>query len=95
MREKMVTRSMKVTQAQVLMVNLETQETATTQVNIPNTFKDDKVLMKALSKSYEGSQLKPVHVLSTSIKETLYGMSEKTFLENAQELDPETRKPLA
>lgn len=95
MREKMVTRSMKVTKAQALMVNLETQETTTQIISMPNVYKDDKALMKALTKSYEGSTLKPVHVLSSSIEEKLYGMSEKSFLENAVELDPETRKPIA
>ena len=95
MREKMVTRSMKVTKAQTLMVNLETQETTTEFISMPNVYKDDKALMKALTKSYEGSTLKPVHVLSSSIEEKLYGMSEKTFLENAVELDTETRKPIA
>lgn len=95
MREKMVTRSMKVTKAQALMVNLETQETLTEIIAIPNVYKDDKALMKALEKSFEGSTLKPVHVLSSEVVEKLYGMSEKTFLEMAKELDPETRKPLA
>ena len=94
MREKMVTRSMKVTNAQVLMVNLETQETAQTQVAIPNTFKDDKAIMKALEKLYANTSTKPVHVLSTQVIEKLYGMSEKTFLDNAKELDPETRRAL-
>ena len=95
MREKMVTRSMKVTNAQALLVNLETQETVTQTIAMPNVYKDDKALMKALANSFEGSTLKPVHVLSTSIEEKLYGMTEKSFLENAQELDPETRKPIA
>ena len=94
MREKMVTRSMKVTEAQVLMVNLDSQQTSTIQVDMPNTYKDDSTLMKALVKVYDGTDNKPVHVISTNIKERLYGMSEKTFLENAQELDPETRKAL-
>ena len=95
MREKMVTRSMKVTKAETLFVNLETQETATNLVSMPNVYKDDKALMKAITKAYEGTQFKPVHVLFTSIEEKLYGMTEKSFLENAQELDPETRKPIA
>ena len=92
MREKMVTRSMKVTNAQVLMVNLETQATETQTVAMPNVYKDDVQLMKALTKTFEGSTLKPVHVLSSEVIEKLYGMSEKTFLDNAHELDPETRK---
>ena len=92
MREKMVTRSMKVTEAQVLMVNLETQATETQTVSMPNVYKDDTALMKSLTKAYDGSTLKPVHVLSTTVIEKLYGMSEKSFLDNAQELDPKTRK---
>ena len=95
MREKMVTRSMKVTNATVLLVNLETQETVQTQVSMPNTFKDDKSLMKALEKAYANTTTKPVHVMATAVIEKLYGMSEKTFLDNAQELNPETRKPIA
>ena len=94
MREKMVTRSMKVTNAQVLMVNLETQATETQAITMPNVYKDDAQLMKALTKTFDGSSVKPVHVLSSQVIEKLYGMSEKTFLDNAQELDPETRKRL-
>lgn len=91
----MVTRSMKVTVAQVLMVNIDTQATETQQVSIPNVFKDDAKLMKAITKAYENTDIKPVHVISNTVVEKLYGMSEKAFLDNAQELDPETRKPLA
>lgn len=94
MRNKMVTRSMKVTVATTLMVNLETQATETIEVNMPNTYKDDKALMKALNKAYEGTSTKPVHVISSSVIEKLYGMTEKTFLDNAIELDPKTRKVL-
>ena len=54
MREKMVTRSMKVTNAQALLVNLETQETVTQTIAMPNVYKDDKALMKALANSFEG-----------------------------------------
>ena len=85
---------MKVTEAQVLMVNLETQATEQTNVMMPNTYKDDKALMKALTKAYDGSTLKPVHVMSTQVIEKLYGMTEKAFLDNARELDPKTRKAI-
>ena len=91
-RQKMVTRSMKVTETQVLMVNLDTQTTETTVVFMPNTYKDDKALMKALEKVYADSNLKPVHVTTSTVIEKLYGMTEKAFLDNAQELDPKTRK---
>ena len=94
MREKMVTRSMKVTVANVLMVNLDTQATETQDINMPNTYKDDKALMKSLEKAYNGTNLKPVHVLGSTIIEKLYGMTEKAFLDNAIELDPTTRKAL-
>lgn len=86
---------MKVTNAEVLMVNLETQATETQLVAMPNIYKKDGQLMKALTKAFEGSTLKPVHVLSSNVVDKLYGMSEKTFLDNAIELDPETRKKLA
>ena len=95
MREKMVTRSMKVTNATVLMVNLETQQTETQEVSMPNVYKDDTKLMKALTKSFEGSSLKPVHVSSSNVVEKLYGMTEKAVMDNAVELDPESRKPIA
>ena len=95
MRAKMVTRSMKVTVANVLMVNLETEQTETQTISMPNTYKDDSKLMKAIAKAYEGSNLKPVHVSSTEVQEKLYGMTEKAFIENAIELDPQTRKAFA
>lgn len=94
MREKMVTRSMKVTETKVLMVNLETQATETHFINMPNTYKDDTALMKSLNKAYTGSNLKPVHILGSSVIEKLYGMTEKAFLDSAIELDPQTRKVL-
>lgn len=95
MREKMVTRSMKVTEATTLMVNLETQATETIVIPMPNTYKDDKALMKAITKAYENATQKPVHVLSSTVVEKLYGMTEKAFIEQAKELDPKTRKLLA
>lgn len=91
-RVKMVTRSMKVTVSQVLMVNLETQATESVEVSMPSTYKDDNALLKAITKVYTNDTYKPVHVMSSQVIEKLYGMTEKEFLDNAQELDPKTRK---
>ena len=93
MREKMITRSMKVTKANVLVVNITEETTQKMEVALPNVYTDAK-LAKAIDKHFVGSNLKPVNVVSSYVEEKLFGLSENDFLKYAIELNPETRKPL-
>jgi hypothetical protein len=59
------------------------------------TFNDDDKLLKALRAEYETDTNKLVHIVDKTEVEKMYGMSETDFMKYAQELNPETRKPVS
>ena len=87
-REKMVTRTMQTTEVEVLCLDLETQLPFTQKLTLTGTFKDNKQLMKAVTKQVDKDNKKAVHVTSTKEIETLYGMLEDDFVKNAKILPP-------
>jgi hypothetical protein len=89
-RKPMITRSIPTTKVTALCVNPETREVTETTITLPRTYKDEKALMKALANA-ETSQLKVVSVLGTEVNETLYGMDEQKFIDNAEILPPRKR----
>lgn len=93
-RKPMVTRTIITTKVNVLCLNLETCEPFNKVVVLPRTYKDDKKLMKALE-NFNTDTEKVVHVVDKEEVETLYGMSEQKFIDNAVILDKDTRKELA
>ena len=84
MRKPMVTRTIQTTTAQVVYVDINNEITDTMVVTVPRTYKDEKTLMKAISAVVDGDGIKAVHVKSTTVNETLYGMSEADFIAHAQ-----------
>lgn len=84
-RKRMVTRTLKITNAVVLRVNLQTQETIKEHVTVSGIFKDNKNLLKAICKM-DDENLKTVSIISTEVVNKLYGMTEEHFLEEAQEI---------
>lgn len=84
MRKPMVTRTIQTTTAQVVYVDINNEITDTMEVTVPRTYKDEKTLMKAISAVVDGDGIKAVHVKSTTVNETLYGMSEADFIAHAQ-----------
>lgn len=84
-RKRMVTRTIKVTTAEVLKVNLETQETMKDYISISGKFKDNKNLLKMIAKN-DTDTIKTVSVLNTVVSDKLYGMPEEKFVELADEL---------
>lgn len=94
MREKMVTRTVVSTVVTMVTLNLETMTPETATYVLPIDSNDEKMLLKYAKKSFETDTLKIVKVTYEGTSEKLYGMTEIKFLENAVELDPETRKPL-
>lgn len=84
-RKRMVTRTIKTTNAVVLRVNLDTQETIKEHVVVSGVFKDNKNLLKQISK-HDTEAIKTVSVLSTEVTDKLYGMTEEKFLAEAEEL---------
>ena len=92
MREPMVTRTIVTTKANVLCVNILEQTTFTQDVTLPRVYKDNKALMKAVSKAVDNDTTKAVMVNSSETLETLYGMTEFEFLQNAKVLPPRGTK---
>lgn len=89
-RIPMITRTLTATICEVLCVDVEAGDTIVETVKVPRTFKNNEALMKALRPLVETEQIKPVHIQSKTVKETLYGMTEAEFMEHAKVLPPRT-----
>lgn len=89
-RIPMITRTVVTTVAKILCVNTTTEETETKVVEIPRTYTDDKKLLNTAKEVLDPTII-PVKVISTEIKETLYGMTEQSFIELAEKLPPRTK----
>lgn len=87
-RIPMITRTLTATVCQVLCCDVEAGDTITETVSVPRTYKTDEALMKALRPLVETEQIKPVHIISKTVTETLYGMTEAEFMEHAKVLPP-------
>ena len=93
-RKPMVTRTITTTQVNVLCLDIVAGEPFNQQVTLPRTYKEDKKLMKAIEAVVNTENVKAVHVVAKEEVETLYGMSEQDFINNAVVLDNETRRPI-
>lgn len=91
-RARKVTRTISSTKVIVLCVDTETAKVNNYEVTITGTYKDEKKLMKAVTKVVETETIKPVSVVSTEVIETLYGMDEQKFIEMAEVLQPRGKK---
>ena len=94
MRKPMVTRTIKTTKCIVLCANVETAECENKEVILPRTYSDKKKLDKAVHAVVDTPSIKAVQVVSSEEVETLYGMDEQDFINNAKVLDKETRKEI-
>ena len=91
-RKPMVTRTITTTKVEVMCLNIITAEPFNKEVILPRTYKDDKKLLKLVQEEFDTEDEKVVSIVHKEEVETLYGMSEQEFIENAKVLDPETRK---
>ena len=85
-RKPMVTRTFQTTKATVLCLNIAEQKTETVEVVLPRTYKDEKATLKAVTAEVNTNNIKAVHIVSTKIIETLYGMPETDFIAHAKVL---------
>lgn len=91
-RKPMVTRTIITTKVIVLCLNVNSAEPFNETVTLPRTYKDDKKLLKSVEEVINTDTVKAVHIVDKKEIETLYGMSEQDFINNAKILDPATRK---
>lgn len=83
-RERMVTRTIETTNAKVLCMNIQSGTPCEKDVVLAGTFKDEKSLMKAVSKAVDNDTEKAVHVKTATEVQTLYGMTEADFIKLAK-----------
>ena len=93
-RKPMVTRTIVTTKVNVLCLDIKSAEPFNKTVTLPRTYKDDKKLLKKVEEIVNTDEVKAVHVVAKQEVETLYGMSEQDFINNAVVLDNETRRPI-
>lgn len=87
-RTPMVTRTIVTTKATVMCCDIEAGDTITEQITVPRSYKTKEALMKVVKPLLETEQIKPVAILQSEEVETLYGMTEQQFIENATVLPP-------
>lgn len=92
-REKMVTRTIEVTTAHYTALDVTTSQVMTGVISITGNYSNEDAL-KYAKKHLDTDVFKVVIINELLISEKLYGMLEYDFIEQAVELDPETRKPL-
>ena len=93
-RKPMVTRTITTTKVNVLCLDVVSAEPFNKEVILPRTYKDEKKLLKKVEEVVNTDKIKAVHIVDKSEVETLYGMTEQNFIDNATILDPATRKAL-
>lgn len=91
-RAPQVTRTIQSTKAKVMCLDVEKEEPFTQEVTLPRTYKDDKAILKEAEKEIGTETIKVVHVIESSVQETLYGMSEEIFIKFASVLPPRGTK---
>ena len=91
MRERMVTRTVASVDYVCMTVNVETRKVEDLTVSIPNgATMTDKARVKAITESLPASNTL-VQVISETVKETLYGMTEEQFIKLAKVLPPRSK----
>ena len=88
-RERMVTRTVESAKVTVMAVNLETHEVTTPVITISNTIEPKKRL-KYIQENYSVTGIAIAAIINTEVVETLYGMTEREFIEKAKVLPPRT-----
>lgn len=84
MRTPMVTRTIKATTVTAMVVDTEKGQVSNMDFTLSRTYKDDKAILKALSKVDLADNLRIVKVISTNVTEEKYGMTETEFIATAK-----------
>lgn len=90
-RERMVTRTVLQTTAEVTCIEVTTAEVTINSYTLGGAYEQDE-LLKNLKKIYETDTYKLVHIESVSTEELLLGMPESQFMKYATVLPPRTKK---
>lgn len=91
-RERMVTRTVELTVAEVMTLDTTIAKVETIAYEIGGGLTDEKAILKAVKKLHETDTFKCVAVQNVTIKEVLYGMPEIDFIKHANILPPRSAK---
>lgn len=90
-RERMVTRTVELTIAEVMTLDTTNAKVETIAYEVGGGLTDEKAVLKAVKKLHETDTFKCVSVQAISVKEILYGMPEIDFIKYAKVLPPRTK----
>lgn len=91
-REKMVTRSVSQTTAEVMTIDVITAEVQIREYTIGGTYDTNEILLKKLQKLFQTDTFKLVHINATTVEDLLLGMAEEDFIRYATVLPPRSAK---
>lgn len=84
-KESMITRTIVTTDANILCLDVDSGEPCNRVFTLPRTYAKEKDILRRAEKLLaDEPNVHPVHVVSTTVKETLYGMPESLFLAHAE-----------
>lgn len=83
-RIPVVSRTMKVTVCNTLIVDVEAGDTFKEDIVIPREYATAEKRLKAVKEAYETDQLKPVNILSYEVVTRKYYMLESEFVQQAK-----------
>lgn len=90
-RERMITRTVLQTTAEVMCIDVGTAEVTIQSYSIGGEYTQEQ-LLKKLKKIYETNTFKLITIEHMTGKELLLGMTESQFMEYATVLPPRTKK---
>ena len=87
-RERMVTRTVSVSNVQVMCLDVTTAEVVVQNFKLTGEYTDFAQALKAVKKAHETDTFKCVNVMAITMEEVLYGMTELDFIRLAKVLPP-------
>lgn len=90
-RKPMITRTIVTTKVTILAMDLVNRQPIEKEVVLPRTYKDDKALMKVLTKTFDNEEFKVTAILNKEEQSDIYGMSEQEFISRAVKLDTDRK----
>lgn len=91
-REKMVTRTVTQTTAEVMTIDVITAEVQIREYTIGGTYDTNETLLKKLQKLFQTDTFKLVNINSATVEDLLLGMTEEDFIRYATVLPPRNTK---
>lgn len=92
-KEKMITRTFKITHVSVMRLSTITAQAETVDVTMVGSFSNNDELLNAIKKEYETNTMLYVMIMSSFETEKLMGVTESDFYNMAVELPPRTNTP--